>query len=270
MTELTLSGIHLYPVKSCAGLDLNTVKLDRFGPSGDRRWMVVDSDGQFLSQRQVPAMALIRVQPLDDGGLLLESGETGCRVARPGDDARELPATVWSDRVAAADAGNDVAAWLTQVLGRHCRLVYMPDEARRLVDTDYARQGETVGFADGFPLLLISEGSLAELNARLQAAGHPAVPMNRFRPNLVVSGCAPFAEDGWKRVAIGDVELEVAKPCARCAIPSIDQSTAQRDPYINRALAAFRRFDRQIMFGQNLLYRHPGKLRTGDPVTVLE
>jgi uncharacterized protein YcbX len=151
-------------------------------------------------------------------------------------------------------------------LGLPCRLVYMPDSCQRLVDGHFARDGETVSFADGFPLLLISQASLDDLNRKLD---NP-VPMNRFRPNLVVNGCDPFAEDGWRRIRIGDVEFDVAKPCSRCVIPSIDQATAQRDGQINRVLAGFRRFNGQVLFGQNLLYQRAGTLTLGDSVEVLD
>jgi len=155
---------------------------------------------------------------------------------------------------------------LSAQLGQPCRLVYMPDTCRRLVDGLYAREGETVSFADGFPLLLISQASLDDLNSRLD---NP-VPMNRFRPNLVVSGCDSFAEDGWRRIRIGDVEFDVAKPCSRCLIPSIDQATAHRDGQINRMLASYRRVNGQVMFGQNLLYQRAGTLSLGDSVEVLD
>jgi MOSC domain-containing protein len=173
---------------------------------------------------------------------------------------------VWADEVAAVDAGEGAARWLGRLLRQDCRLVFMPPQTRRPVDPHYARRGETVSFADGFPLLLVSEASLAALNARLAQP----VPMNRFRPNLVVAGCEAFAEDRWRRIRIGALELDVVKPCSRCAIPAIDQATGQRDPEINRALAAFRRFEGQILFGQNLLHAGPGALRRGDPVEVLE
>lgn len=266
MTDMRLSGIHIYPLKSCAGVDLPSVTLDRFGPAGDRRWMVVDAEGRFLSQRGLPVMALVSATPLPEGGLLLSRGDSRCPVAVPGPGAPPLAVTIWDDSVTAVDAGDGAAVWLTRALGRECRLVHMPGECRRPVDPAYARHGETVGFADGFPLLLISEASLAALNERLEQP----VPMNRFRPNLVVSGCEPFAEDRWRRIRVGDVTLEVAKPCSRCAIPSIDQATGERDRFINRALASFRRFDGQILFGQNLLYRETGELRVGDEVEVLE
>ena len=157
------------------------------------------------------------------------------------------------------------AAWLSDRLGSACRLFYMPEDSVRLVDGLYAHNGETVSFADGFPILLISRASLDDLNGRLPSP----VPMNRFRPNLVISGCAPFAEDDWKRIRIGDMVFDVAKPCSRCAIPSIVQETGERDPHINRALASYRRFDGKIYFGQNLLYQQPGRLQSGDQVEVL-
>lgn len=267
---MQLSEINIYPVKSCGGIALEAVQLDRFGPRGDRRWMVVDEQGGFLSQRQLPAMALVRVMSRGEGGLQLSGGDRHCEVALPGAGSPPRQVTVWSDTVTARDAGDAAATWLEGVLGRPCRLVYMPEDCERPVDVAYARHGETVGFADGFPLLLISAASLDELNRRLQADGKPAVPMNRFRPNFVVSGCEPFAEDSWRRIRIGTLEFDVAKPCSRCAIPSIDQASGERDPHINRALAAFRRFDREILFGQNLLYRGTGSVQVGDLVSVLE
>lgn len=261
---MQLSDITIYPVKSCAGIDLERVGLDRFGPGGDRRWLVVDRQGRFVSQREQPRMALIRVERLPDG-IRLVAGESRVEVPVPCSDAPEIRVTIWQDSVRARLADDSAGAWLSEHLGLPCRLVHMPDSCRRLVDGLYARDGETVSFADGFPLLLISRASLEDLNSRLD---NP-VPMNRFRPNLVVSGCAPFAEDGWRRIRIGAVEFDVAKPCTRCVVPSIDQDTAQRDGQINRVLAGYRRVNGKVMFGQNLLYRGTGELAVGDAVEVL-
>lgn len=261
---MQLSGITIYPVKSCAGIDLDQVSLDRFGPSGDRRWLVVDESGRFISQREQARMALVKVERLREG-IRMALGDTSTEVAVPADNAREMRVTVWRDCVRALLTDDSAAQWLSTQLGLPCRLVYMPDSCQRLVDGLYAREGETVSFADGFPLLLISQSSLDDLNSRLDKP----VPMNRFRPNLVVSGCAPFAEDGWRRIRIGGVEFEVAKPCSRCVIPSIDQATAERDGQINRVLASYRRVNGQVMFGQNLLYQGAGRLAVGDAVSVL-
>ncbi len=259
-----LSGLSIYPVKSCAGLELQEVALDRFGPAGDPRRLVTDPRGRFLSQRECAPMALVKVTPTASGIRL--GDEDGIDVPEPAADARERWVQVWEDRLMARDAGDAAAAWLGERLQRECRLFFMPDTARRRVDGVYAQEGETVSFADGFPLLLISEASLEDLNGRLPAP----VPMNRFRPNLVVSGCEPFAEDGWRRIRIGGLEFKVAKPCSRCVVPSIDQATAGRDSSINRVLASYRRREGQIYFGQNLLYSEFGTLRVGDAVEVLE
>ena len=262
---MQLSGITIYPVKSCAGINLDCVTLDRFGPAGDRRWLVVDERGRFISQRDQAHMALIRVEQVQ-GGIRLSLGANSIDSAIPGADAPELRVSVWNYSVRALLADSRVGEWLSTQLGRPCRLVYMPETCQRLVDGLYARDGETVSFADGFPLLLISQASLDDLNSRLD---NP-VPMNRFRPNLVVSDCDRFAEDGWRRIRIGDVAFDVAKPCSRCVIPSIDQATAQRDGQINRVLASFRRVNCQVIFGQNLLYQRAGTLSLGDSVEVLD
>jgi len=259
-----LSEINIYPVKSCAGISLPAVELDRFGPAGDRRWMIVSEGGGFLSQRETPAMALIQVGQ-STSGIRLVKDDSIIEIEEPGTSAPMRRVTIWEDRVPARDGGDEAAAWVSHHLGLSCRLVFMPEETVRRVDGAWARAGETVGFADGFPVLLISQASLDNLNARLPEP----VPMNRFRPNLVVTGSDPFAEDGWRRIRIGAMDFDVAKPCARCVIPSIVQETATRDPHINRTLAGFRRREGQVFFGQNLLYQEMGTLAVGDTVEVL-
>lgn len=262
---MRLAEISIYPVKSCAGTSLTSVAVDRFGPEGDRRWMVVTPAGEFITQRELAQMSLITVTPAP-GSLRLEYHNSTIDVSQPGPDSPVRQVRVWNDRVTSLDAGDAVASWLSDHLQRACRLVFMPRDSVRLVDGAYASEGETVGFADGFPLLLISRASLEELNSRLPEP----VPMNRFRPNLVISDCEAFAEDSWRRIRIGEMEFDVAKACSRCGIPSIIQETAQRDPHINRTLAKFRRTNGQIYFGQNLLYQQTGELSTGDSVEVLE
>ena len=260
-----LSGISIYPVKSLSGCELSRVEIDRFGPAGDRRWLVTNPAGHFLTQREYPGMALVEALPGQES-LTLRAGEDAISVPVPGDGARERLVRVWEDSVRARDAGDEVASWLSQRLGQPCRLFYMPDDSVRLVDGLYAQSGESVSFADGFPILLIARASLDDLNSRLPSP----VPMNRFRPNLVIDGCDAFAEDSWKRIRIGAMTFEVAKPCSRCVMPSIVQETAERDPYINRVLAGYRRVEGTIYFGQNLLYQQCGELQIGDPVDVLE
>ncbi len=260
---MQVSSLSIYPVKSMAGIALSEMSVTAMGPQWDRRWMVVDPEGKFLTQRQLPEMCLIQCGLLD--GRL--------RLSRTGLESLSLDAvmgpqvlvTVWNDQVMAQDCGDEPAQWLSEVLGRPCRLVFMTEETRRLVDPDFAREQEVVGFADGFPFLIISEASLQNFNQ------HLAVPieMKRFRPNIVVSGCEPFAEDDWKILRIGEMEFSVVKPCSRCVIPSIDPATGFKQVDVSKALAANRRRDGAVYFGQNLLHRGLGKISVGDAVEVL-
>lgn len=262
---LHLAAIYRYPLKSAAGEPCERATLDRFGVAGDRRWLLVDPAGEFLSQRRLPALALLRALAAGDALRLEFAGEV-MDVARPGISAPRRPVTVWGDRVDAADAGDAPAAWLGERLATTCRLVHMPDDCRRAVDPAHAPAQATVSFADGFPLLVLTQASLDSLNARLPAP----VPMDRFRPNLVVAGAAPHAEDGWRQLRIGGNLLTLVKPCARCVIPSIDQATAARDPHINRVLASYRRRDGEVFFGQNAIHDGAGTLAVGDRVAVLD
>lgn len=263
---ISINALTIYPVKSLAGVQLQSVHLDRFGLTGDRRWMVVNENQRFLSQRELAAMALITTE-LTESGLRLGSGEQSLLVPLPQANAPSLRVQVWEDSVVALDAGSEAADWLSERLGRPCKLVYMTEDVHRYVDGLYAREGETVSFADGFPILLISQASLDDLNNRLDTP----VPMNRFRPNLVVQGCEAFAEDNWRRIRIGSVEFTVAKPCSRCAVPSIDQATGTKDSEILQVLAGYRRGDdRQVYFGQNLVYSGGGELSVGDTLEILE
>jgi hypothetical protein len=226
--------------------------------------MLVDESGRFLSQREAPALARLTAVPAE-AGLALRLGSESLMVAVPL-EGRTVEVQIWEDRVRALDAGDGPAAWLTARLGRTLRLVYMPDASYRYVDGRYAGSGETVSFADGFPLLLVSASALHRLNEKLSAP----VGLDRFRPNLIVSGCEPHAEDSWRRIRIGELEFDVAKPCARCVVPSINQQTGEKDSEILRVLASYRRGeDRQVYFGQNLVYQQTGRLAVGDPVEVL-
>lgn len=262
--EFRVKSIHIYPLKSARGLSLEAVELDRFGPQGDRRWMLVDERGRFVSQRESAAMARLGAVPRAEG-IRLQWGSETLDVATPA--AGELRETsVWDDTVLARDAGGDAASWLSARLQLPVRLVYMPEDCRRYVDASYASGAETVSFADGFPLLLVSDAALDSLNSRLSQP----VSLDRFRANLVVEGCEAHAEDDWKRVRIGEMVFEVAKPCARCAVPALDQETGEKHPELLRVLSSYRRReDRMVYFGQNLLYPEPGRVAVGDLVEVL-
>ncbi len=263
---ISLSGLHIYPVKSCAGITLADAELDARGLKHDRRWMIVDPAGNMITQRSHPQLALIGTA-IADGQLLLSSFGMD-ELAVPAADAstQRMAVRIWNDEVsawhiAAADA------WLSQAVGEDCHLVQMPDDAIRPCDPAYAQAGDHTGFADGFPLLLIAEASLDDLNRRLDQA----VEMRRFRPNLVVAGCEAYAEDNWSAIRIGNIDMRVVKPCSRCPIPTVDPDTGEvssGEPL--QTLASYRERDGKVYFGQNVIHNAPGRLRTGDRLTVLK
>lgn len=267
---LSLSQLYRYPLKSGRGEALQRSAVDGLGLNGDRRWMLVETqNGRFLTQRLLPTMSLISALYDERGGLILNApGMEPLSVAVPDPQQDLRGVTLWSDTLRVPDAGDAAADWFSTVLGRSCRLVQVPEQRARQVDTGYAQPGDRVAFADGFPLLLIGQASLDDLSQRV---GQP-LAMLRFRPNLVVSGAEPYAEDGWKRIRIGEVEFEVAKPCSRCIMITVDPQTgeraAEREPLAT--LRTYRQREGQVYFGQNLLPRGVGELQIGMSVQVLE
>ncbi|HEY1013483.1 MAG TPA: MOSC N-terminal beta barrel domain-containing protein [Herpetosiphonaceae bacterium] len=262
---MRLAALYRYPIKSCKGFALDTAELDARGLADDRRLMVVDAAGRFLTQRELPRMALIEPRLAGAELTVRAPGAPDLTIACA-DDGPRLRVTIWGDQCLAADQGAEAARWFSAALGLDCRLVRIAPEETRLVTPDYApRPTDQVGFADGFPLLLIGQESLDDLNRRLD---HP-LPMNRFRPNLVVAGAAPYAEDSWTRIEIGGIGFDLVKPCARCAITTTDQATAERGKEPLRTLAGYRRVGDKVMFGQNVVHDRAGSLRVGDEVRVL-
>jgi len=261
----TLRALYRYPVKSMGGEGFLTLDVRTRGFAFDRHWMLVDMRGRFLSQRQQPRMSLIRARVDDHGTLRLCAPDMPDLAIDPNAEGR-MEVVVWGDAVQASPAGADADAWLSGFLGLPCRLVCFPDDAVRSVDPGFARPSDQVGFADGFPFLLISQASLDDLNGRLDEA----VPMLRFRPNLVVDGCDAYAEDDWRRIRIGDIEFRIAKPCSRCVIPTIDPATGLRGQEPLRTLMSYRRRDNKVYFGQNLIHDGVGRLAVGMPLEVLE
>ena len=255
-----ISGLHIYPVKSLGGISVSAAKLDPLGFEGDRRFMVVDSTRRFLTQRTLPRMALIRTHLTARSLLLSASGAAPLTIPRASDsNARRLTVSVWrSENLQAEDCGDAPAAWLEQFLGVPCRLVRAGEQfVRRLDKPGKERAGDLLSFQDGFPLLVISEASLANLNDHLAAEGQETVPMDRFRPNVVISGCAAFAEDGWPRISIGGIVLRAGGPCSRCLVTATDQDTAERGREPLRTLATYRRDEREssdVNFGQNFIH----------------
>ncbi len=262
-----VEALHLYPVKGMRGLGRVDTEVAAHGLAGDRRWMVVDDDGRFLTQRQLPDMARLEVEPVVDG-IVLRHGEDVRPLKRPAADAMRLAVTIWGDVVPAVAADDESADWLSARLGHSCRLVYMDDERARAVDPAFGEPGDHVGFADAYPLLATSEASLSALNAALAVP----VPMDRFRPSVTISGLAAWSEDRWRRVRIGGMTFRAPTPCTRCVVITRDQRTGL-SPEPGEPLRTLGRLNRHaagIVFGANLIPEAPGRLGVGDPVEVLE
>jgi len=263
--EGTVAGLFYYPVKSLAGIRLDRAHLTERGIRHDRMWMLVRESGRFITQREEHRLALLRVSARDDG----------FQISAPSGDATWLPlecppremrkVTVWKDEVEAISGPDDAERFFTAYLGYPCLPVRMPEEAGRGAGS-YAPDGTPVSFADAYPGLLIAEGSLADLNAR---ASIPLV-LDRFRPNIVISGTHPFAEDAWERVALGEAEIRCVKPCARCVLTTVDpeSGTAGKEPL--RTLAGYRKANGEVYFGQNFVVTTVGPVNVGDRIAVVE
>lgn len=264
-----IGALAIYPLKSGRQVSLKNMALDRFGPAGDRRWMLVDASGRFVTQRTHPRMCLMAAA-VENGRLLLQAPGQPDLVVEPVTEPDQLTVTVWNDQVAALAVSPAADAWCSTFLNMPVRLVWMPESTQRAVSPAHAGAGHTTGFSDGFPLLLVTQSSLDHLNTLLP---YP-VDWRRFRPNIVIAGdLPPHAEDGWKHLRIGDVELAVVKPCSRCVIPSIDPDTADKNGQILTVMRKYRAgADGKTYFGQNVIIsRQPEgtRLNLGDAVRVL-
>jgi uncharacterized protein YcbX len=267
---LHLSALYRYPLKSGKGETLQQVSLDKLGVDGDRRWMLVDeASGRFLTQRAVAKMSQLSALWNTEGGLTLSAaGHTPIDIALPDERAQLRGVTIWRDTLRVPDAGDEAGAWVSEFIGKPTRLVQVPLERARTTSAGYGKDDDQVAFADGFPLLLIGQASLDDLSHRV---GRP-LEMLRFRPNLVIEGAEAYAEDGWKRIRIGDVEFRVVKPCSRCILTTIDPQTGERSED-REPLAMLQKYRAQAdgaMFGQNLVNDSNGRLEVGMSVTLLE
>ncbi|MGR4849151.1 MOSC domain-containing protein [Streptomyces sp. LARHCF252] len=270
-----LHSIHVHPVKAVRGLAPRKAVVEPWGLAGDRCWVLIDDGGKVVTQRQQPRLASAAAELLPDGGVRLSApGMEQLTVPVPR-ALGTVPVRIFRDKVEAVPAEDEAAhAWCSAYLGIGVRLVHLPDPAtRRPVDPEYARPGETVSFADGFPLLLATTASLDALNTLIGQGDHAdegPLPMNRFRPNVVVAGTAAWAEDAWSRIAIGEVSFRVAKPCGRCVVTTTDQGTGERGREPLYSLGRHRRLGGKLVFGQNLVPLSRGTIRVGDPVRILE
>ena len=269
-TALSLTGLYLYPVKSLGGYAVTEADVTARGLRHDRRWLLVDERNRFLTQRQHPELALLAVAPAYNGFLIAHRQRPELLplfIPFEAQPDRTLFVTVWDDILWAWRGAPEADEWLSEALGRTCRLVYMSDMVRRDVEPDLNPAGQLVSFADGYPFLLAGEAALADLNTRLAEP----VLMNRFRPNLVFGGGEAYEDDAWEQFRIGEVPFRAVRGCGRCVLTTIDQQTAQKNPLGDplRTLATYRKAENCTLFGQNVTGPGHGRLRVGDAVTVL-
>lgn len=262
MPAKQISGIWIYPVKSLGGIRMSSAKVLPKGLEHDRRWMLVDEQQRFMTQRDYPAMALFR----------LEYANSGFNIQYDGDNIQlpfeatsyEITATIWNDTVRVLEVSPQLSEWFSKKLGTNCKLVAFPETNQRNIDTKYAHNNEQVSLADGYPVLIIGLASLDDLNRRLDKP----VPMDRFRPNLVFTGGEPYEEDSWKGFSIGNCRMAGIKPCGRCTIPTVDQQTGQKGTEPLATLSVYRRQNNKVLFGQNLVPLSGGIISEGDMITM--
>jgi hypothetical protein len=261
-----LSQIFVYPIKSAQGAAVTETALDISGPVRDRRWMLVDEQGVFLSQRTVPGMALVspRFEGLDL--VVTAPGMSRLVIRKWSGEGEWISVSIWRDQLRLPHPNQIYSDWFSDFLGRTCRLVCLPDTVRRQVEAPFDQPEWRVSLADGYPLLLVSQASLDLLNEKLSVP----VGMERFRPNLVISGTAPHEEDSWRRLQIGAAQFMIVKPCARCSVVLVNPSTGERELEPLRTLAGYRKQPQKVMFAQNALVTHPDHLRVGAAIQVLE
>ncbi|AOY87901.1 MOSC domain-containing protein [Marinobacter salinus] len=260
---MNVQSLWIYPVKSLAGIAVEHFELDNFGPSGDRRWMIIDEESRFVTQRQNPELAKVGTKIVDEGVEVDIPGE-GRFVLRA--SGRALRVQVWRDWVQAFIGEADANEALSRYCGSRFQFVYMPESSFRPVDAARVQDRRRVSFADGFPLLIVNRASLDELNERLSSP----VEMRRFRPNIVVDGVRPWAEDQWREMIIGEMRFSLVKPCSRCVMTTVDPDTGIKDDSVQplRTLSGYRRTEDGVIFGMNAIHESFGVISIGDPVEI--
>jgi len=266
-STLVLQEIYLYPIKSLGGISVQEALVEERGFRHDRRWMLVDKKGDFVTQRQHPQLALLQVAISETQLEVFSKGDDSRRIAFDLDlvSNQELQVSIWGDQVLARVVSVEVSRWFSDFLQMELDLVVMPESSHRKMDPRYAVQGESVSFADGMPYVMIGQASLDELNGRLA----DPVGMDRFRPNLVFSGGEAYAEDQFKKLQIGEVEFQVVKPCARCVLITVNQQTGEKGKEPLATLATYRTVNNKVYFGQNAVALTQGIVRVGDPIQQL-
>jgi len=263
MKDLRLSEIWIYPIKSLGGIRLTSCKVMPKGLYLDRRWMLVDEQGKFITQRVHHTMALFKLR-LEGDQLVVQYQDDTLAIPTTAAAGPTFPVTIWDDTVQAFEVDPAVSTWFAHHLNMSCRLVYFPEDGARPVDPRYHVNHEHVSLADAYPFLIIGQSSLDDLNRRLPSP----VPMNRFRPNLVFTGGEAFDEDRWRDFTVGQNRFVGVKPCARCVLTTVDQETGVKGAEPLRTLASYRTVTNKVMFGQNLVARDHTEINVGDLITV--
>ncbi len=259
-----IHSLHVYPIKSCQGIDYDSVELTDTGFKYDRHWMLVDKQGTFLSQRKHPSMAKIKTLITDETLEVSVEGSATLVIPLKDQSDKKTPVIIWKDSCLATIVSPEASQWFSNFLGIDCDLVTLPDTEHRLVDTRYATSNQRVGFADGFPLLVLSRSSIDLLSNKLGEQ----VNINRFRANIIIDGCDAHEEDSWSKITVNSIDILLAKACSRCVIPSIDQLSSAKHKSLLKVLATYRRTDGKVYVGQNGLHQSNGIVSVGDPVLV--
>jgi uncharacterized protein YcbX len=265
---LQVSELYIYPIKSLKGIAVKKARITAKGFEYDRRYLLVDKNNRFLTQREYPQMS--QLQPsIENTGLLITHKTNNKSITvplTPLPSANRTEVVIWDDTCIAEFVSDEADRWFSEMLGINCRLVYMPDDTKRIVDQRYAPENAVTSFSDAYPFLIIGRASLDDLNSRLAEA----LPMNRFRPNIVFTGGEPFEEDLYGHFSIGNVDFYGVKLCTRCIITTIDQETAKKGKEPLKTLASYRFRDNKILFGQNLVHEGEGELIIGDELHLLK
>ena len=268
MKKIYICSLYIYPVKSVSGIAVDEAVAEEKGFRHDRRWMLIDDQNRFITQRKFHDLALVDAS-IEEGSIRLSYRkwpESHAEAPLETTHGKLIKSHIWHDEVEVLWPGLSADEWFSKILKIPCKLVFMPHDAKRQIDTDWVSEPMNTSLSDGYPYLITNEASLNDLN---QKSG-TELTMRRFRPNIVVSGAAPFAEDKWKRIRIGEAVFRIIKPCARCVVTTIDPETGQKGREPLKTLSTYRKEGHKILFGQNTILEKGGMVRAGDKIELLD
>ena len=262
---LTLSEIFIYPVKSLGGISLQSSEVEERGLKFDRRYLLVDENGMFMTQRDYPQMALLKLSLAENAFEVIDIKNNNKTILPfESQSTKSIKVNIWDDVCNAVVVNKNLDVWFSEAISKKCSLVFMPDNEKRIVEKKYIADEHTVSFADGYPLLIVGQSSLDDLNSKLEIP----IPMNRFRPNFVFTGGKSFEEDNWRKFKIGNAGFEAVKPCARCMITTTNQETGERENEPLKTLAHYRKKDGKVMFGMNVVCNKKGKVSVNETIVL--